>query len=165
MPIFYFVCLTYGVFFFKPIINHWFSLFLFFLGNVQIFVSICFRRDSSMLFAFCCYASFLADFFVCFFFIKQSQIIVYFFMYCIAFFVLYLIFRQNIHLKMFAIVFCQVLLLVVTKTTNIHGILFWCIQIAYIVLILGIFLIYLCRTKESKGGIRNRKKWFQKTRS
>lgn len=154
----YLVCLTIGLVCYKPFADLWFSLFLFFVASLQVFVGICFYRDSAILFSFCCFACSISGFLVYYFGLNQYAVQIYFSFICFAFFCLYLIFRQNIHLKMFAIIFCQVVLLVVTKIFKLNHLYFWIVQTSYLSVIICLFIVYLCRTKESKGGIRKRKK-------
>lgn len=153
----YIICIVLGFVVYKPLLDLWFSLFLFFVANIQVFVGICFYRDSSMLFSFCCYACFISGFLIYYFDLYDYNILIYFSFISIAFFILYLIFRQNIHLKMFAIIFIQVLLLVVAKIFGFETI-FWIFQTMYVGILICLFVVYLCRTKESKGGIRKREK-------
>lgn len=154
----YLICLTIGQVCYKPFSNLWFSLFLFFVGSIQVFVGLCFYRDSAILFSFCCFACSISGFLIYYFDLNKYSVQIYFFMVCFAFFCLYLIFRQNIHLKMFAIIFLQVVLLVVTKIFKLSNLSFWIVQALYLFVIICLFVVYLCRTKESKGGIRKRKK-------
>lgn len=154
----YIICLAIGQVCYRPFADLWFSLFLFFVASIQVFVGLCFYRDSSILFSFCCFACSISGFLVYFLDLKQYAVQIYFSLICFAFFCLYLIFRQNIHLKTFAIIFGQVVLLVVTKIIKFNNLSFWIVQTLYLSVIICLFIVYLCRTKESKGGIRKRKK-------
>ena len=134
------------------------------IGAYMITKGLFFRCDSSYLFGLLSFSSFISGTIVYFYNIKFG-IVVYFLFYALCFFILYLIFRQNIHLKTFAIVCFEVVLLSLKEIIQLNNSLFWIIQGTYFFTLVVLFIIYLLRTKERKNGVQHRKKRLQKTRS
>lgn len=153
LTILYPLCIGLGFLFFRPLLDIWFSLFLFFVGSYMITQGMFFNRDSSYLVSLICLFSALAGVIVYAFGLQSLSPIIYFSLISVAMFIVYLIFRQIIHLKTFAIFCFEVLLLIVKEVLHLNNLVFWIVQSGYLVLLVAIFIIYLFKTKERKSGI------------
>lgn len=152
------LCIAYlanifvGLVFYKPILNVWFSLFLGCVGSYMLAKGLFYRCDSSYLFGLICYSSFIAGV-IDHVYNISFPLTMYFLLYLISFVILYIIFRQNIHLKSFAIICFQMILLFLKEMLIVNNFLFWILQGVYIFILIMKFIIYLLRTKERKNGV------------
>lgn len=117
--------------------NIWFSLALYVLSIKLLVRSFVLRQDSSLFFGIM-----LLWLSVCgavrMFFEPEVllMVILYISSICFASLSVFLIFRQNIHLKVVAIFSIEVILLGVLKYSLLNGLWFWIVQSAYIIFIL-----------------------------
>ena len=153
----YVVAITVGLLFYRPLIDLWFSLFLSVIGSYMIAKGLFFRCDSSYLFGLSLYSSFIAGI-TTYYTNTRFVFSMYFLLYSVSFFILYIIFRQNIHLKSFAIIAVQMILLFLKEISFINDTLFWILLTVYLSILVLLFVIYLFRTKETKNGVQYRKK-------
>lgn len=149
----YVILLILGAFDIVPIVDIWFSVFLFLLGAIMLLKGICFWRDSAFLFGFSCLFCATGSILTKYLYLYIQPVCFYFMLICLAILAVFVIFRQNIHLKMFAIVFVEVLLLFTKQVTEANNTIFWVLQSIYLIFVLILFIIFLFVTKESNRGI------------
>lgn len=112
----------------------WFSFLLFFIGSFLVARSICFHLDSEMLFGLLLLLFGVAS--GTLFFVNSSyNLEIYLSVISLSNLIVYFIFRQNFYIILFALLFLEVLLLIVFKV-NQNFILFWIFQSFYFAVVI-----------------------------
>ena len=124
--------------------NIWFSVLLFFIGSFMVTRLIFFHLDSEMLFGLL-FLFFGVSSGVLFFLDFGFKLETYLLVISLSNLIVYFIFRQNFYIILFALMFLEVLLLIIFKVYQ-DIILFWIFQSLYflvVVLIIMQMTIYL----------------------
>lgn len=116
----------------------WFSVLLFFIGSFLMTRSIFFHLDSEMLFGLL-FVFFGISSGVLFFFNLQYKLEIFLSVISLSNLIVYFIFRQNFYIILFALLFLEVLLLIIFKVSqDIY--LFWIFQGLYFLVVILIIL-------------------------
>ena len=130
--------------------NIWFSIALYFLSIKLIIRGFALMQDSSLFFGVLLLCFSMVGVANYYWKLKTlSLLILYISSFCFASLSVFLIFRQNIHLKVVAIFLLEVLLLVVLNCSLINSFWFWILQS------LMLFFVILSLIKRAKYNTRS----------
>ena len=141
-----FVCL----YFIKPFYLHnaWFSVAIGLIGLCMIVKGFFYYLDSAFFLGFLFYFSSLVGIYNTYF-PNQFGLVLYFCAFALASLLNFFIFRQNIKFILFVLSFFQVIILLVDKLLQ-SKLIFWLIESAFILLIIGLIVISIFKAKETK---------------
>lgn len=142
----YFLILGLSLIFNGNLHKIWFSVAIIFIGIYLVTKSIFFHLDSAMYFGLTClFLGVLSSilFFVEYIYVLESYILAF----ALVNLIVYFIFRQNFYIISFALLFVEVLLLVVNKLTQ-NNVVFWVLQSFYFCVILIVVFTTITRLKE-----------------
>ncbi len=146
--------LVFSYIFFGEIFEYWFSLALLIIGIIFLIKSFMFELDSSLyISSFLIFLS--ASTFVEHFFMFDSNYFYPWHIFALAFasLAVFIVFRQRIHLKIFAVLGLEVLLLLIYKNYLLPETIFYCINGVYLAAI--VLMIIVSLKKNTKKNSRS----------